>query len=112
MNQHQSPRTAATLTRLLDEVDPAATQEIAPPDYGAPTRKAVESLIEALSTALCAKVNELRKELDLIEQQALTSAEKSKHVLSEHVALCERINQEIGHVRDTATKLAGQAREP
>lgn len=115
MNLQQSPRRPTPeLTEALNEIDRAVTrqQDLTPPDYGSPTRQAIESVVNGLVSNLCVEIGKLRKELDLIEQRAISSASKSKHALTEHVLTCERINQEVGHMRDVITELTEQTREP
>ena len=105
------PNTAA-LSNLMDRIDrvthPVVREQ--PPTYGENHRQAIHSCIGALSTDICARIQQLREMLDAIDKSLLQSAEKSRNTLDEHVALSSRIDDEIKHMTGVITELAEQAR--
>lgn len=118
MTLQSSPRKAPpNIDRVMDELDRAAgldrlppRQEIAP-SYGGPQRDAIASVVDGIVGDICSKIEALRKMLDVIEQQVLQSAAKSKHSLNDHVATCVRLNDEITHTREVIDEIAEHARD-
>jgi hypothetical protein len=53
----------------------------------------------------------LRKTLDRIQQQVLTSAERSRATLQEHVHVCERVADEVRHMREVIADLERDTRD-
>jgi hypothetical protein len=53
----------------------------------------------------------VRRELDLVDQRAVTSAAKSKHALLEHAETCEQLNDAVDRLREVATALAEKSRD-
>lgn len=93
---------ARTIAKLQEQIDAAANQphQIAkPPAYGSPQRDAINSVVDNIVGDLCGKIGELRKTLDAIEQQVLESAAGAKHALQDHILVCVRVNDEIGHMK-------------
>jgi archaellum component FlaC len=74
-------------------------------------RKAIVSLVDNLATDLCTQVEDLRKTLDRIQQQVLTSAERSRATLQEHVHVCERVADEVRHMREVIADLERDTRD-
>lgn len=114
MPAQHSPRNAANLGTMLDEIDRATApvrQDVQPPSYGGPQRDAINSCVDNIVGDICGKIGELRKTLDEIEKAVLQSAAKSKHTLNEHVAVCVRINDEIVHMGSVIADLAEQSRD-
>jgi len=86
-------------------------QELTPPAYGAAHRDGISSLVDAITTDLCEKVAQLRKQLDHIAQAALQSAARSKGSLNEHVIVCSKLNDEVVRLQDVITGLEQGTRE-
>jgi hypothetical protein len=111
----QRPHDAANnLAHFIEEVDRAATHEsliqikTAPPTYGAPQRDAITSCVDSLVADLCNRIGDLRKVLDVIEQQVLQGAAVSKHALNEQVGVCVRVDAEIRRMHDVIADLASE----
>lgn len=96
----------ANLSHFIDEVDRATLPS---PVYGGPQRDAINSVVDQIISDLCGKIAELRNSLNVIEQQVLQSAAKSKHRLNEHVTLCIKLNDEILHAQDVVNDLKAAA---
>ena len=79
-----------------------------PPSYGAPQRDAIGSIVDGLVDDLCQRIATLRETLGRIEQQALQSAANAKGTLSDHVAVCGRLSDEIGRVQAVVAELDQQ----
>lgn len=105
------------VSNLKDRIDrinaprEVATQTITPPAFGENHRQAIRSCIGALSTDICERTQALRKMLDDIDQQVLSSAERAQHTLDDHVALSARISDEIKHMGEVVAELAEHARD-
>jgi hypothetical protein len=76
-----------------------AQPDIRPPTYGAPQRDAINSVVDNIVQDISAKISELRKTLDAIEQQVLEGAALTKHALQDHVDVCVKVNDEISHMQ-------------
>jgi hypothetical protein len=90
------------ITRVKGEID----RIVQGPAYGAPQRDAINSVIDGIAGNLCSEITALRKELDLIEQRALTSAAGEKHKLSEHVSDAAVLHDAVGRLREVISGLA------
>lgn len=122
LHQQQPHSAVNNLASLKDKIDTAGAgrlgaggtaelrQEVVP-SYGGPQRDAINSVIDGIVGDICGKIEALRKMLDQIEQEVLTSAGKSKHSLSEHVSVCTSINDEILHMREVIAELSERARD-
>jgi hypothetical protein len=81
-----------------------------PPAHGASRRDAINSLVDDISTNLCAEIAALRRELDLIEQRALTDAVAQQHRLTEHVNTAATLHDAVARVREVVTGLSERSR--
>lgn len=89
---------------------PLPSNDLRPPSYGGPQRDAINSVVDGVVNDICAKIAELRKQLDAIEQQVLESAADTKHHLQDHVSICVRINDEITHMKDVVAEISDAGR--
>lgn len=85
-----------------NELQPKAHK---PPEYGAPKREAIGSIVDGLVDDLCQRIGAIRKTLDEIEQQALQSAAGAKGSLNDHVAMCIRLNEEVNRTQAVVTEI-------
>jgi adenosyl cobinamide kinase/adenosyl cobinamide phosphate guanylyltransferase len=99
---------ARTKAKAAKETD---GQELEAPAYGNKHRMLIDTCVEGLVTDLCGQMEELHQTLKGIEQQVLQSAERARHVLNEHAAVCVRVNDEIGAMKTVINDLAEQARK-
>jgi methyl-accepting chemotaxis protein len=119
MNIQHSPRkTSAELEHSLDELDTAirsidrGTQQVLTPTTESENhRKAIVSLVDNLATNLTEKIEMLKQTLSRIEQQVLTSAERSRSVLQDHVGICERVSDEVKHMAQVIADLERDTHE-
>jgi hypothetical protein len=89
----------------LPRSDLVPQNDLIPPGYGSPQRKAIDSMVEGVVADLCDKISILRKTLDEIEQHVLEGASFAKSKLKDHVTLCVRVNDEITHMREVIAEL-------
>jgi len=82
-----------------------SANELAPPDYGAPQRDAIGSVIEGIAADLCGRVNEIRTVLDRIEQKVLQSVAGAKGSLNDTVVICVRLKEEIEHIKNKVNSI-------
>ena len=68
------------------------------PTYGGPQRDAINSVIDNIVGDICSDIAKLRTTLDDIEQQVLEGAAGAKARLSEQVAICVSVKDEINHM--------------
>jgi len=110
MNIQHSPR---DLDQSLQELDNAiksidhGTKVLAPKNH----RTAIVSLVDNLATALTTQIGTLQTTLKRIEQQVLTSAERSRAALQDHVSVCERVSDEIKHMSEVVADLERDTRD-
>jgi methyl-accepting chemotaxis protein len=79
-----------------------------PPSRGEPERDAIGSLVDKISIDLGQRITEVREMLDQIEQQALESAVSAKGTLQDHVAVCERLSDEVGRLKTVVIEIKKQ----
>ena len=91
--------------------DFTSPQPLKPPAYGGPVREAIGSVVDNIVDDLCRKLNTVRATLDKIEQQALQSAADAKGTLSDHVAVCVKLNDEILRMQAMVAELHQQMGE-
>jgi predicted amino acid-binding ACT domain protein len=84
---------------------PLPANELKPPSHGAPTRDAVNSIVDGLVSDICGKIADLRHTLDDVEQQILEGAAATKHALQDQVSLCAKVNDEISHMRKVVDEI-------
>jgi hypothetical protein len=87
-----------------DEIIPPA--RMLPPSYGEPQREAINSVVDNMVQDIIGKIGDLRKQLDEIEQQALSGAAKVKLSLQAQIQVCVRLNDEITHMRGVVETIA------
>lgn len=78
---------------------PLPVNELTPPGYGGPQRDAINSVIDGIVGDICRDIGAVRTLLDQVEQQVLEGAAKAKHGLTEQVAVCVSVKDEIAHMR-------------
>jgi gas vesicle protein len=114
MNIQHSPR---DLDQSLQELDNAiksidhGTKVLAPKTVEENHRTAIVSLVDNLATALTTQIGTLQTTLKRIEQQVLTSAERSRAALQDHVSVCERVSDEIKHMSEVVADLERDTRD-
>jgi hypothetical protein len=101
----------ANLDRAIEELRRGTPATPAAPAYGSPTTKAVSSVVEGLVSNLSEKIKGLHLELESIERQSIASAAAAMHVLTDHVATCERLNEEIDRVQAVVVDLKEKVRD-
>jgi hypothetical protein len=79
-----------------------------PPSRGEPERDAIGSLVDKISIDLGQRITEVREMLDQIGQQALESAVSAKGTLQDHVAVCERLSDEVGRLKTVVIEIKKQ----
>lgn len=116
MNIQHDPRNPA-LAQILDKFENRFDEVIAK-DKGLANRHsenhrlAITACVDGLVTNQSDKVEALRKVLDAIQNRALQSAAKAKAALEEHVAITDRLDDELQHLQDVIELLAESNREP
>jgi hypothetical protein len=118
MNVQQAP--SAAISTLKDRIDRVThpvhrepAQELSPPSFGAEHRGAIDSIVTGLVGNLSKRIADLHAVLDQIEQSVLSSAERAKSRLEDHVAVCVRVDDEIRAMKSVVEDLAKDAgREP
>ena len=83
-----------------------ATKTMLPPEYGGPQRDAINSVLDGITQDVSRKIDDLRKQLDDIEQAVLQGAAKSKEALHNQIVVCIRINDEISHMKMVVEEIA------
>jgi hypothetical protein len=107
----------ARLANVRDDVDSAATRlhgqrhappppQVPVPQYGAPQRDAISSLVDSHVREVCERVDELREQLDKLKQQVLVGSAAAKETLNEHIALCLRVNDETARIAGAVDDIA------
>ena len=81
----------------IDEV--AGKPQLSPPPLGCSQRQAIASITDDLTGAVCAKIGEMRRELDALEQRMLTDAAEAKGKLNDLVVVCTRTSDAVLHMR-------------
>jgi hypothetical protein len=113
MTMHAAPR--ADLAHSYDQIDFAtaraapARPEATPPSYGGPQRDAINSVADGIVGDICNRIATLRRTLDVLEQQILTSAAEAKHALNAHVVICQTVNDEVARMRRVVADLGGDS---
>jgi hypothetical protein len=90
-------------------IDRATKQELTPPSFGEEHRGAIDSIVTGLVGNLSKRIADLHAMLDQIEQSVLTSAERAKARLEDHVAVCVRVDDEIRAMKVVVDDLAKDA---
>jgi hypothetical protein len=83
-----------------------ATRTMLPPGYGDPQRDAINSVVDNVVQDISRKIDDLRKQLDALEQQVLVGAAKSKLALHGQIQVCVRVNDEITHMGAVIEEIA------
>jgi hypothetical protein len=111
MNIQQSPQTTK-LTHLLNEVDAAIGESKGLANRPSENhRMAITACVDGLVTNQADKIEALRKGLDMIQQRALQSAAKAKAALQDHIAITDRLDDEIQRMQDVVADLVEDSRE-
>jgi hypothetical protein len=104
LSEAEKAEQGGTLRELADRLDtetrtPLPANELTPPGYGGPQRDAINSVIDGIVGDICRDIGAVRTLLDQVEQQVLEGAAKAKHGLTEQVAVCVSVKDEIAHMR-------------
>lgn len=76
---------------------------IAVPEYGGPQRDAINSVVDNLVHDVVENIAALKKRLNALEQQVLSSGAEAKANLTAQIAICSRVREQchqIGEVID------------
>ena len=107
--QHAPLRSTQELSKALNEIDAAIGESKGLASrHSENNRNAITACVDGLVTNQSDKVEALRKMLDVIQQRALQSAAKAKAALEEHVAVTDRLHDQIFHLQDAIADLMEQ----
>jgi methyl-accepting chemotaxis protein len=113
--QHRSTpeleQSLAEIDHTISAIDRGSRDVLQPTTSLENHRRAIVALVDNLATDLCTQVETLRKTLDRIQQQVLTSAERSRATLQEHVSVCQRVADEVKHMREVIDELEHDTHE-
>ena len=108
--QHAPQRSTQELSKALNEIDAAIGESKGLANrHSENNRNAITACVDNLVTSQSEKVEALRKMLDVIQQRALQSAAKAKAALEEHVAVTDRIDDQIHYLQDAIADLMEQS---
>jgi hypothetical protein len=112
MNVQQPSAALSGLKDRIDRVTHPPRREVAeltPPSFGEEHRGAIDSIVTGLVGNLSKRIADLHALLDQIEQSVLSSAERAKSRLEDHVAVCVRVDDEIRAMKTVVEDLAKDA---
>jgi hypothetical protein len=89
---------------------PLPPNTLSPPTYGQAQREAVSSVVDSMVNDICQRISTLRKQLDEVENIVLQGAGKAKHMLSEQIALCTKLSDEVSHSQEVIADLREAAK--
>jgi hypothetical protein len=109
-NREEHARLTAAVNQLDDlagrpELVPPPPQ-VPEPSYGGPRRDAVNSLVDDVVQDVCAKISALEKQLEALRSQVLVGGAAAKEALTEQIAVCGRVNDEVERIGDVVDSLA------
>lgn len=102
MMDHSDDR--ARLDRATAQID-TITKIRRAPAQGEPQRDAINSIVDGIVQDVVAKITELRRQLDEMEQAVIESAATSKARLQAQVLICIKASEEVNRVGAAIAKM-------
>jgi hypothetical protein len=94
------------LDRATQAIDNAiAKQRLTAPAKGEPQRDAINSIVDGIVQDVVAKIADLRRQLDDMEQAVIESAATSKARLQAQVLICIKASEEVNRIAGAVARM-------